>query len=71
MKRVLGWLKRTQHDRQIIGATTLNNAYMWIDASYAVHEDMRRHTGGALSLGIGVLNASAKTKVECKKFYQD
>ena len=23
----------------------------WVDASYAVHEDMRGHTGGTMSLG--------------------
>ena len=27
----------------------------WIDASYAVHEDMKGHTGATLSLGKGVI----------------
>ena len=27
----------------------------WVDASYAVHPDMKGHTGGALSMGKGVI----------------
>jgi len=30
--------------------------YTWVDASYAVHPDMRSHTGGAISFGVGTLN---------------
>lgn len=60
LKRVLGWLKHTIQKKRIIGACTLNEAYTWIDASYAVHEDMKGHTGGAISFGIGTINASAR-----------
>ena len=31
----------------------------WIDASYAVHPNMRGHTGGAISFGNGVAHARA------------
>ena len=31
----------------------------WIDASYAVHNDMKGHTGAALSLGKGGINSGS------------
>jgi hypothetical protein len=39
----------------------------WVDASYAVHPDMRSHTGGAMSFGIGAfLCKSTKHKLNTK-----
>jgi len=39
----------------------------WMDAAYAVHHDMKSHTGGVMSFGTGVLNAkSAKQKLNKK-----
>jgi hypothetical protein len=32
----------------------------WVDAAYAVHPDMKSHTGGALSLGTGVKYGTSK-----------
>ena len=32
----------------------------WVDAAFAVHNDMRSHTGGVLSLGKGAVYASSK-----------
>ena len=29
--------------------------YTWIDEAYAVHSNMRSHTGGGISMGHGVL----------------
>jgi hypothetical protein len=31
-----------------------------VDAAYAVHQDMKSHTGGALSLGTGVIYGTSK-----------
>ena len=40
---------------------------MWVDASYAVHPNMRSHTGGALSFGTGILHGkSSKKKLNTK-----
>jgi hypothetical protein len=41
---------------------------MWsVDASFAVHEDMRSHTGAVLSLGQGALSSmSLKQKINTK-----
>ena len=38
--------------------------YSWVDASHAVHEDMKGHTGGTTSFGAGVINTkSTKQKL--------
>ena len=73
MKRVLSFLKDTIDDVRIIGASSLRDLYMWIDASYAVHENMRGHTGGVMSFGTGVVHARAekqklnvKSSTECE-----
>ena len=39
----------------------------WVDASYAVHPNMRGHTGGCLTLGRGMLHGrSSKHKLNTK-----
>ena len=67
LKRVLIWLKNTIDEPRIIGASTLDELYTWIDAAYAVHDNMRSHTGGAMSLGYGVIHCrSSKQKLNTK-----
>ena len=39
---------------------SLNNIRTWVDASFAVHPNMRSHTGGYISMGNGTLYASSK-----------
>ena len=42
--------------------------YTWVDASYAVHPDMHRHTGGTFSFGVGALNVmSLKQRLNTKR----
>ena len=36
-----------------LGEDSLGKLRTWVDASYAVHPDMRSHTGGIMSLGTG------------------
>jgi len=43
-----------------LSASNLHTMYTWVDASYAVHPDMRSHTGRALSLGVGALNVMSR-----------
>ena len=65
--RVLDYLSDTLDDDQIIGADSLDILYMWVDASYAVHPNMRSHTGGALLFGTGILHGkSSKQKLNTK-----
>ena len=52
---------------RIAGADNLTMMKTWVDAAYAVHHDMKSHTGGVMSFGTGVLNGkSAKQKLNTK-----
>ena len=67
LKRVLGWIKATIDDKRYIGANSLYEIFTWIDAAYAVHPDMRSQTGGAQSMGRGILHGGArKQKLNAK-----
>jgi hypothetical protein len=61
------YLNRTIDEFLTIGADNLTTMDTWIDASYAVHQDMKSHTGGAISLGRGaVMSKSSKQKLNTK-----
>jgi hypothetical protein len=51
---------RHKNDYLTLSATSLHNVRWWVDAAYAVHHDMKSHTGGALSLGRGVIYGTSK-----------
>jgi len=52
---------------RIIGANNLDVLHTWVDASYAIHEDMRSHTGGVMSMGTGcVHHKTGKQKLNTK-----
>jgi len=60
LKRLLCWIKQTIDDVRIIEAKNLTDLYTWIDASYAVHTNMRGQTGGCM-----------QTKTKWKKYNGD
>ena len=62
LKRVLAYLKNTIDDVRVIGATSLTQILTWIDASFAVHSDMKSHTGGCTSMGIGLVHQKSSTQ---------
>jgi hypothetical protein len=63
----LEYLNGTIDDVLIIGADDLTTIQTWVDASYAVHDDMKSHTGGAISFGRGaLLSKSTKQKLNTK-----
>lgn len=65
--RVLGYLKETLHIPLVLGADGSNNVYWYVDASFAVHKDMKSHTGGVMTLGQGaVISMSTKQKLNTK-----
>ena len=67
LKRVLQFVNQTKTDTRTIGADNLSELFTWIDASYAVHPNMRGHTGGAMFFGQGVIHARAgKQKLNVK-----
>ena len=67
LRRVLAYIKCTINDKRVIGASDLTKISTWIDAAYAVNHDMRSQTGGAMSMGVGVLHAKCgKQKLTVK-----
>jgi hypothetical protein len=67
LKRVLEYIKGTMDIEYTVGADDLDRLRTWVDASYAVHPDMRSHTGGAMSFGRGgILCKSTKQKLNTK-----
>ena len=53
---------------RILGADSLNIVQSWADASYAVHHNMRGHTGGVTSFGFGVTHTEcSKRKINTKR----
>jgi hypothetical protein len=64
LKRVLEYLRRTLDEFLTLGADDIRMMKTWVDASYAVHKDMKSHTGGVVSFGIGaVMSKSSKQKL--------
>ena len=53
-RRIIRFVHCILKEKSSFGATNINEIFTWVDASYAVHYDMRSHTGGAMSMGLGV-----------------
>ena len=67
LKRVLQYLKGTLDIPRTLGADSIMKLVMYVDASYAVHQNMRSHTGGCMPFGVGVLmSKSTKQKLNVK-----
>jgi hypothetical protein len=67
LARVIKYLRKTTDLVLQLGADNLNIIKWWVDASYGVHDDMRSHTGGTMSMGTGaVYSTSRKQKLNTK-----
>ena len=67
LRRVLQYAKQTLHDHRVIGASSFNDVFTFVDASYGVYDNMRGVTGGCMSMGRGVFHArSSKQKLNTK-----
>jgi hypothetical protein len=67
LKRVLEYLRGTLDEFLTLGADDIRMMKTWVDALYAVHKDMKSHTGGVVSFGIGaVMSKSSKQKLNTK-----
>jgi hypothetical protein len=67
LKRLLEYIHGTLDTEYTVGADDLGRMHTWVDASYAVHPDMRSHTGGVISFGRGgVACKSGKQKLNTK-----
>jgi hypothetical protein len=61
------YLRGTSKLPLVLESDGMNVVKWWVDASYAVHPDMKGHTGGALSLGKGIIyGTSTKQKLVTK-----
>jgi hypothetical protein len=67
LKRVLECLRGTLDEHLTLGADDSSLMFAWVDASHAAHKDMRSHTGGVVSFGIGaIMSKSSKHKINTK-----
>jgi hypothetical protein len=67
LRRLLEYIHGSVDLEYTIGADDLGSIRSWVDAAYAVHEDMKSHTGGTLSFGQGgLLCKSTKQKLNTK-----
>ncbi len=65
--RVLGYLKGTIHFDLTISCDSLDKLTWYIDGSYAIHDDMKGHSGAVLMIGdSAVLSHSNKQKVNTR-----
>lgn len=67
LSRVMKYLQGTIDLPLIIKADQTRVIRWWVDASYAVHSDMKGHTGGTMSMGSGMIySTSTKQKLVCR-----
>jgi hypothetical protein len=67
LTRVIKYLRGTKNMPLRLQADSLQVAKWWVDASYAVHPDMKSHTGGVFSLGKGgIYGTSTRQKINTK-----
>lgn len=73
LQRVVRYLRANNKEGMCLQPDTVLQAYGWVDASFAVHHDMRSHTGAVLGLGKGPfwakssvqkLNSKSSTEAE-------
>ena len=65
--RVMKYLQLTPFLPLVLGWNGTGDVYWYVDASFAVHKDMRSHTGGMMTLGQGaVISSSTKQKINTK-----
>ena len=65
--KLLGFLKGSVKDILTLEADDTQTLYWYSDAAFAVHPDMRSHTGAVFTLGKGAIySASTKQKVDAR-----
>ena len=57
LRRIIGFMKGTIDVLRIIGTIYLTEIMSFVDTAYAVHDNMRSHTGGLVTFGIGATHA--------------
>ena len=54
LKRILRYLKGTKNMKLTLSADNLSVVKWWVDASHAMHDDCKSHTGASMLLGKGM-----------------
>jgi hypothetical protein len=65
--KILNYLKATKNDIVKMSANNSQTIKWYVDSSFAVHKDMRVHTGAIMTLGTGaIISDSTKQKVNAR-----
>lgn len=59
LARAMKYIRRTKFLRLTIEAEYLDQNHWFIDGAFAVHDDMKSHTGGYMTFGKGMLEGSS------------
>ncbi|MGL4352274.1 MAG: Ty1/Copia family ribonuclease HI, partial [Plesiomonas shigelloides] len=62
LRRVMRYLRNTKEMPLTLEADGTRVLKWWVDASFAVHPDMKGHTGGMLTLGKGAVYGTSKAQ---------
>ena len=62
LARAIKYIRRTLFLRLTIEATYLDQNHWFIDGAFAVHKDMKSHTGAYMTFGKGMIDGSSKTQ---------
>jgi len=60
LRRVLRYVRNTLYLPLVLEVDDVGVIKWWVDVSFAVHPDFRSHSGGAMSMGKGVILAGSK-----------
>ena len=64
LARVIKYLRRTKFLKLTMEATHIDQSHWFIDGAFAVHDDMRSHTGSYMTFGRGMMHGnSTKQKI--------
>ena len=67
LSRILKYLSGTIDLALTLESDGTGTVKLWVDAAFAVHQNMKSHTGGMMSMGRGALySASSKKKLNTK-----
>ena len=59
LKRIINYLSDTASLLLTLESDGSGTIHWWVDAAFAVHHDMKSHTGGMLSLGKGAIYSTS------------
>ena len=63
----MSYLNKTKNETLVLKPDGKNEVKWWIDAAFAVHPDMRSHTGAVMTMGEGAIQSiSKKQKVNTR-----